>query len=86
MGGFVATRIADKIIAAIREPYILGEGHQAIQIGTRIGIAFYPEDAKDCKTLLALAIAAMYEAKIRGCNRYSLHAGLSATGNPGSSL
>ncbi len=81
----VASRIADKIIAAIREPFILGQGHQAIQIGTSIGIAFYPEDAKDCKTLLALADAAMYEAKTRGRNRYSLHASLSATGNDDSS-
>ncbi len=80
---FVACRIADRIIAAISVPFQLGEEHQVIQIGTSIGIAFYPDHAKDGNSLLGLADAAMYEAKTQGRNRYSIYAAPSETGNSG---
>lgn len=68
----IAARIADKIIAAITEPFQFGEEHKNIRIGTSIGIAFYPDHASDLDTLVKLADAAMYEAKAAGRNRYQI--------------
>lgn len=57
-------QVADKIIAAIRQPYSL-DGRQ-VQVGTSVGFAIYPEDAKDHQGLLKIADAAMYQAKRGG--------------------
>ncbi|MDP2430596.1 MAG: diguanylate cyclase [Pseudomonadota bacterium] len=65
----IATRIADKIIAALTEPFNLGDGHDNIRIGTSIGIAFYPDHASELDALVKLADTAMYEAKTAGRNR-----------------
>jgi diguanylate cyclase len=61
----LALRIID-----ILEPPILIEGKQ-IKIGVSIGIAIYPEDAKDIVSLLGIADSAMYLAKKYGRNQYS---------------
>ena len=63
--------IAEKIIAALGAPFRLGNHPQAVEIGTSIGIAIYPSDAQDHETLIKVADAAMYSAKIRGsCFRF----------------
>lgn len=59
-----ARRVADKIIAALRKPLLLGDQH--IQLGTSIGIALYPDHGDDLDELLHLADAAMYSAKLDG--------------------
>jgi diguanylate cyclase len=61
----LALRIID-----ILEPPILIEGKQ-IKIGVSVGIAIYPEDAKDIISLLGVADSAMYLAKKSGRNQYS---------------
>jgi diguanylate cyclase (GGDEF)-like protein len=61
----LALRIID-----ILEPPILIEGKK-IKIGVSIGIAIYPEDAKDIVSLLGIADSAMYLAKKSGRNQYS---------------
>lgn len=61
----LALRIID-----ILEPPILIEG-KLIKIGVSIGIAIYPEDAKDIVSLLGIADSAMYLAKKSGRNQYS---------------
>ena len=57
--------IARKIIAAISLPFHVGVEPKAVEIGTSIGIAVYPGDARDHATLIKLADAAMYSAKSR---------------------
>jgi diguanylate cyclase (GGDEF)-like protein len=41
-----------------------------VRVSASIGIAFYPSDAKDVDTLIALADGALYEAKHSGKNQY----------------
>jgi len=62
--------VAEKIIAALARPFYLERQKQSVDIGTSIGIAFYPDDAKDHETLIKLADAAMYKAKV---HRSSFH-------------
>lgn len=56
-----AANVAEKIVAAIREPVLL-EGQQ-LQISASIGIAMCPQDGEDLQTLVACADAAMYGKK-----------------------
>lgn len=60
--------VAEKIIAAISEPFALDEYEQFIS--TSIGISVYPEDGRDDQTLIKNADIAMYRAKERGRNGY----------------
>ena len=68
-------RLADKLVARLSLPYRLNE--QDVIIGASIGIAFMPDDAEDIRSLIALADAAMYDAKRAGrnCWRFALRAG-----------
>ena len=43
-------------------------------MGASIGIAFFPDDARDVPGLIAAADAAMYAAKRAGRNRVAFHA------------
>jgi diguanylate cyclase len=60
--------IAQKIIAQLSLPYV-AEGIE-MHIGASIGIAMFPEHAKEVENLIALADAAMYEVKRGGRNSY----------------
>jgi diguanylate cyclase (GGDEF)-like protein len=70
-----AILVAEKILEAIREPFVL-DGNE-LRITTSLGISLYPDDGDDTETLLRNADSAMYEAKRRGRNNYTL---FSATG------
>lgn len=63
--------VAEKIIAALVALFSL-EGHD-VHIGTSIGIAFYPRDADSEDSLVRLADAAMYAAKVAGRNTFHIH-------------
>lgn len=63
-----AAMIAEKIIAAIGEPFLI-EGKEA-RIGTSIGISLYPDDAHDRAELIKHADSMMYQVKLSGKNRY----------------
>lgn len=54
-------QFAEKLVAAIREPFLLA-GHE-INVGISMGIASYPEHSHDSTTLINRADIAMYEAK-----------------------
>ncbi|MBI5909811.1 MAG: diguanylate cyclase [Betaproteobacteria bacterium] len=58
-----AETVAKKIIAAVATPFQLGNRKQRVDIGTSIGIALYPTDARDTDALVKAADAAMYSAK-----------------------
>jgi diguanylate cyclase (GGDEF)-like protein/PAS domain S-box-containing protein len=63
-----ATKIAQKIMKAFREPFAFN-GHE-LSITTSIGIALYPDDGEKVDILLINADIAMYQAKEKGRNNY----------------
>jgi diguanylate cyclase (GGDEF)-like protein len=67
-GQAITDALAQRFIAALREPYhIDGE---ASRIGASIGIALFPEHGTTIDDLLRQADAALYEAKRCGRNTY----------------
>jgi diguanylate cyclase (GGDEF)-like protein/PAS domain S-box-containing protein len=67
----VINRIADKIMAAIRESCSI-DGRE-IRVTCSIGIAVYPDDGTDDATLIKNADAALYKAKAEGRNNYQFY-------------
>jgi diguanylate cyclase (GGDEF)-like protein/PAS domain S-box-containing protein len=63
-----ASRVAEKIIEALAEPFPL-EGRM-LHISPSIGICVYPDDGEDVETLMRHADGAMYHAKASGRNNY----------------
>jgi diguanylate cyclase (GGDEF)-like protein len=63
-----AVAFAESLIATVANEYDLGEGVSAT-IGVSIGIAMAPEHGTDLTQLLAVADAALYEAKSSGKSR-----------------
>ncbi|MCV2349107.1 sensor domain-containing diguanylate cyclase [Paucibacter sp. Y2R2-4] len=63
-----AEQLALRLIAAIREPMVIG-GHW-MPIGATVGLAFCPTDEVDAPQLLSAADVAMYAAKRAGKNTY----------------
>ncbi|CUA93083.1 EAL domain-containing protein [Thiomonas bhubaneswarensis] len=68
-GEAAAEAAAQRILAAMRQPFDLGVGRQA-SISVSLGCAFYPEDGGDAETLLRRADLALYAAKSAGRDRY----------------
>jgi len=62
-----ATRVAEKILAALNRTFNIGV--HPIRISASIGIAFFPEHGADEHVLLQSADAAMYQAKNNGRNQ-----------------
>lgn len=60
--------VAQKILDALKAPFEI-EQHE-LNVGSSIGIAFYPEDGTDHGTLLRAADTAMYDAKAHGRGIY----------------
>lgn len=56
-----AQRIAEKLLASIEEPFVLGE--QVLHIGVSVGISLFPQHGDDEVTLMQRADVAMYVAK-----------------------
>ncbi|HQU88429.1 EAL domain-containing protein [Denitromonas sp.] len=63
-----AAAVARKITSALVSPFSI-EGHELV-VSSSIGIALYPQDARDVDTLLKQADLAMYGAKDAGRNTY----------------
>jgi diguanylate cyclase (GGDEF)-like protein/PAS domain S-box-containing protein len=63
-------KLAERIIAAIKEPYLIDQ--MEIRIGVSIGCAFGPIDGATVDDLILKADLALYQAKDagRGCARY----------------
>jgi diguanylate cyclase (GGDEF)-like protein/PAS domain S-box-containing protein len=64
-----AFRLADKVIAALKQP-IQVSGHE-LHMGCSIGIALFPEDGEDAIALMKNADSAMYRAKDAGRDGYA---------------
>ncbi len=65
------TRAAQRVLDSIKKPVIIdGTSHQ---IGTSIGISFYPFDSEDPEELFRMADVALYQAKNDGRNIYRLY-------------
>jgi diguanylate cyclase (GGDEF)-like protein len=67
-----STVVADRILAAFRDPFEL-DGHEVF-LSASVGIAVYPEDGADSAALLRNADAAMYGAKVSGRNSQARYA------------
>jgi len=63
-----ATEVAQKILEAIRKPFVF-EGHE-LHTSASIGIAIYPDHGEDGNTLMKNAEIAMYRAKDLGRDNY----------------
>jgi len=63
--------VAEKIVGALRRPMTI-DGRE-VQVGSSIGIALFPDDAKESQTLIHDADAAMYRAKNGGKNRFAFY-------------
>jgi diguanylate cyclase (GGDEF)-like protein/PAS domain S-box-containing protein len=63
-----ATTLANKIVAAMRQPFTLHDSE--LHVGCSIGITLYPEDGTDAVTLLKNADTAMYRVKDAGRDGY----------------
>ena len=67
-----ASQVAQKLIEAVNRPYLIDD--HLCQLGTSIGIAVFPHNAKDADSLLRLADDAMYAAKESGKNTWCISA------------
>lgn len=66
-----AALIAEKILAALRESFVVGKQH--LSTSTSIGIAMYPHDGHELDALLHIADEAMYQAKNSGRNTFRFY-------------
>lgn len=67
----VVSRIADDIVASMRQPFFL-DGH-SVHCNISVGIAFSPDDGTDVDTLVIKADQAMYEVKKSGRNGWQFY-------------
>jgi diguanylate cyclase (GGDEF)-like protein len=65
------TPVLEKIRQAVTEPVPIGD--QAVQVSCSMGVAIYPRDGEDPKTLMMNADAAMYRAKDLGSNNFQFY-------------
>lgn len=66
-------KIAQKVLEAIRKPFVF-DGHE-LHITISIGVAIYPNDGGDADTLIENADTAMYRAKSQGRDNYQCYSG-----------
>jgi diguanylate cyclase (GGDEF)-like protein len=77
-------QIVKKLIADIAAPSLVC-GH-LLQVSVSVGIAIYPDDAPDARTLIGLADAAMYRSKRRGGGSFTFHGDKSASDGSAAAL
>lgn len=63
-----AAHVADKLLAALAAPFVLGE--RELHINASLGVSLYPRDGQDADALLKYADTALYKAKEGGRNAY----------------
>lgn len=65
-------KIAERLLKAVALPATLSGVPQELTVSASIGVALAPEQGRDLERLLQLADVAMYDAKLKGKNRYAL--------------
>ena len=70
-------KIAERLLGAVAQPAALPGGPQELTVSASIGVALAPEQGRDLERLLQLADLAMYDAKLKGKNRYAFAQGAS---------
>jgi diguanylate cyclase (GGDEF)-like protein/PAS domain S-box-containing protein len=73
-------RIATRLLQAVAQP-VTHQGRPALGISASIGIALAPEQGRDLERLLQLADLAMYDAKLKGKNRFAFAQGAGLPAN-----
>jgi diguanylate cyclase (GGDEF)-like protein len=71
------SKLAQKLLEVVRQPILINE-HE-LNITLSIGIAIYPVDGEDIKTLLKNADDALYAAKDRGRDNYQIFSDINAS-------
>lgn len=66
-----ATRMAEKILCQLAEPFDLGG--ITLKIEVSIGISLFPTHGDNLKTLMRMADSAMYKTKARGKRNYTFY-------------
>jgi len=61
-------KVANRILISLRYPVIVDD--EELYVSASIGIALYPQDAKDYEEVIRYADAAMYKAKTSGKDRF----------------
>ena len=59
----------------MQQPVVQAGGRPVLNVSASIGIALAPEQGRDLERLLQLADLAMYDAKLRGKNRFAFAQG-----------
>lgn len=67
-----ARKIGERLLNMIKDHEFSAEGDKTFKLSTSIGIAEFPRDANDRKSILAIADKMMYEAKKTGRGRVCL--------------
>lgn len=62
------TALAERLLRAVTEPIDIGTHHA--RVWASIGIAVFPDDARDSETLISRADEALYRVKASGGNRF----------------
>jgi diguanylate cyclase (GGDEF)-like protein/PAS domain S-box-containing protein len=66
-----AVNVAAKLLLSLQAAYLMQD--QEVYTGGSLGLAFYPDDARDSDTLLRFADLAMYQAKQAGRGAYACY-------------
>jgi len=74
-------RIATRLLTAVEQPMSQQPGGPSISVSCSIGIALAPEQGRDLERLLQLADLAMYDAKLKGKNRFAFAQGAGLPAN-----
>ena len=64
-------KIAERLLTAVAQPAALPGAPHDVRVSASIGIALAPEQGRDLERLLQLADLAMYDAKLKGKNRFA---------------
>ncbi len=60
--------VTKRLLVALEAPFAIGG--RELRISTTVGVAVFPDDGKDVRTLMQAADAALYEGKARGRNTF----------------
>jgi diguanylate cyclase (GGDEF)-like protein/PAS domain S-box-containing protein len=74
-------KIATRLLQSIAQPVVVDGGPSGLQVSASVGVALAPEQGRDLERLLQLADLAMYDAKLKGKNRFAFAPGVGVPSN-----